>query len=95
MASSTATGAPRSGSRAPPAWPLPAAPPAEPGASVAIVDEGGGRYLLREKAPGTYRSDSLLLSPARRYQVRIATGSGTAAATYESDLVPLKVDAAH
>ena len=67
------------------------APPAEAGASVSIGDDAGGRYPLRETQPGTYQSDSLVLSAGRRYQVRIATGSGPAAATYESDLVPLKI----
>lgn len=64
------------------------APPAEPGASVAIVDNAGGRYSLRELVPGTYRSDSLVLGTSRQYQLRITTSTN---ATYESDLVPLKV----
>ena len=65
-----------------------AAPPIEPGASVAIVDDAGGRYPLREPVPGTYQSDSLVLNAGRQYQVRITTSAN---ADYESDLVPLKV----
>ena len=64
------------------------APPAEPGASVAIVDDGGARYPLRETQPGTYQSDSLLLNASRQYQVRITTSANT---DYESDPVPLKI----
>ena len=64
------------------------APPAEPGASVAIVDDGGARYPLRETQPGTYQSDSLLLNASRQYQLRITTSANT---DYESDPVPLKI----
>ena len=64
------------------------APPAEPGASVAIVDDGGGRYPLRETQPGTYQSDSLVLAAGRQYQLSITTSANAA---YASDLVALKV----
>ena len=64
------------------------APPAEPGASVAIVDDGGGRYPLRETQPGTYQSDSLVLAVGRQYQLSITTSANAA---YASDLVALKV----
>ena len=68
------------------------APAPEKGARVFIVDNTGARYALREKSSGFYQSDSLLLNPARQYQLSIATGNGPAtAASYESDLVPLKV----
>ncbi|RZK22075.1 MAG: DUF4249 domain-containing protein [Hymenobacter sp.] len=62
--------------------------PAEPGATVLIVDNAGTRYPLTEIASGSYRSDSLLLDPARQYQLRLTTRANT---TYASDLVPLKV----
>lgn len=65
------------------------APAVEKGAQVVIADDAGGRYALREQAGGTYVSDSLVLSTARQYQVRIARAVG--GATYASDLVPLKV----
>ena len=64
------------------------APPVEPGASVAIVDDGGARYPLRETQPGTYQSDSLVLNAGRQYQLSITTSANAA---YESDPVPLKV----
>jgi hypothetical protein len=64
------------------------APAVEKGAKVFIVDDAGTRYALAEPTAGTYRSDSLVLSPARRYQVRLTTAANAA---YESDLVPLKV----
>ena len=63
-------------------------PPAEKGARVFIVDNTGQQYALTEKASGSYQSDSLLLLPSRKYQLRITTASST---TYESDLLPLKV----
>lgn len=66
------------------------APPVEKGAKLFIVDNQGLRYALTEKSAGLYQSDSLLLAPARQYQLRITT-AGSPAATYESDLVPLKV----
>ncbi|RZL13513.1 MAG: DUF4249 domain-containing protein [Hymenobacter sp.] len=62
--------------------------PAEKGAKLFIVDDMGLRYPLLEKTSGTYRSDSLVLSAARRYQLRITTAGN---ATYESALVPLKI----
>ncbi|RZL09021.1 MAG: DUF4249 domain-containing protein [Hymenobacter sp.] len=65
------------------------APPAEKGAQVFIVDNTGLRYALKEVLSGSYQSDSLLLNPVRRYQLRISSATG--AATYQSDLVPLKV----
>ncbi len=67
-----------------------ASPPAETKATLAIVDEAGARYLLRETSAGFYQSDSLTLNPARQYQLRIAT-TGANAGSYASDLVPLKV----
>ncbi|RZL12276.1 MAG: DUF4249 domain-containing protein [Hymenobacter sp.] len=68
----------------------PTAPPVERGATVFIVDNVGTRYATREVSPGLYKSDSMVLNPARQYQLRIAT-AGASAASYESDLVPLKV----
>lgn len=66
-------------------------PPAEKGARLFVVDDTGTRYALTETSTsGTYRSDSLVLPAGRRYQLRITT-AGTGAATYESDLVALKV----
>jgi hypothetical protein len=65
-----------------------ATPPVEKGAKLLIVDDTGQRYALSEQAGGSYQSDSLLLSPARRYQLRITTATN---ATYESQLVPLKL----
>ncbi|QKG57816.1 DUF4249 domain-containing protein [Hymenobacter sp. BRD128] len=64
------------------------APPAEQGAKLSIVDETGRSYALAEQRPGFYVSDSLVLPAGRRYQLRIST---TNAASYASDLVPLKV----
>ncbi len=64
------------------------APPAEKGARLSIVDDAGARYALTEIASGSYRSDSLQLSPARQYQLRITTSANV---TYTSDLVPLKM----
>jgi hypothetical protein len=66
-----------------------AAPPAERGARLFIVDDAGQRYALTEKTSGNYQSDSLLLSPARTYQLRITTAASAIA--YASDMVPLKV----
>jgi hypothetical protein len=63
-------------------------PPAEKGAKLFVVDDSGLRYTLTEKSSGFYQSDSLQLNTARKYQLRITTASN---ATYESDLVPLKV----
>jgi hypothetical protein len=63
-------------------------PPIEKGAKLFIVDNAGMRYALTEKASGSYQSDSLLLSSARQYQLRITTADNS---TYESTLVPLKV----
>jgi hypothetical protein len=62
--------------------------PVEKGAKLFIVDDMGLRYPLAEKTNGTYRSDSLVLNAARRYQLRITTIGN---ATYESALVPLKI----
>ncbi len=64
------------------------APPPERGARLTLVDDAGTRYPLTETSPGRYRSDSLLLSPARQYQLRLTTSAGVA---YASDLVPLKI----
>jgi hypothetical protein len=64
------------------------APPPETGARLTLVDDAGARYNLTETSAGRYRSDSLLLSPARQYQLRLSTSAGTA---YASDFVPLKV----
>ncbi|RZK27951.1 MAG: DUF4249 domain-containing protein [Hymenobacter sp.] len=65
-------------------------PPAETKATVYIVDDVGARYAVRETSTGFYKSDSVVLNPARQYQLRIAT-TGAKAASYESELVPLKV----
>ncbi|OGX90598.1 DUF4249 domain-containing protein [Hymenobacter coccineus] len=67
----------------------PGAPAVEKGAKIFIADDTGARYALTEKTSGTYQSDSLVLSPARRYQLRFTRAAGAAA--YASDLVPLKV----
>lgn len=64
------------------------APPAEKGAKLFIVDDTGLRYALTEKTSGSYQSDSLVLSPGRRYQLRITTPANV---LYESALVPLKI----
>lgn len=64
------------------------APPVEKGAKLYVVDDAGGRYALTEKTSGSYQSDSLVLSPARQYQLRITTAANNA---YESDRVALKV----
>jgi hypothetical protein len=64
------------------------APPPETGARLTLADDAGARYNLTETSAGRYRSDSLLLSPARQYQLRLSTSAGTA---YASDFVPLKV----
>ncbi|RZL10204.1 MAG: DUF4249 family protein [Hymenobacter sp.] len=61
--------------------------PAEKSAKLFIQDESGARYTLTEKTTGNYQSDSLVLAPGRRYQLRITTAS---AAAYASDLLPLK-----
>lgn len=66
-----------------------AAPTPEAKATVYIQSAAGARYTLRERSPGFYQSDSLVLSLGQ-YQLRIST-AGTSAATYESALVPLKV----
>ena len=63
-------------------------PPVEKGAKLFIVDDTGLRYALSEQTGGSYQSDSLLLSPTRRYQLRITTATN---ASYESQAVPLKV----
>ncbi|RZK95658.1 MAG: DUF4249 domain-containing protein, partial [Hymenobacter sp.] len=65
-------------------------PPAEAKATIYVVDDMGMRYPVREASAGFYKSDSLLLTANRQYQLRIAT-AGAGAASYESDLVPLKV----
>ena len=64
------------------------APPPERGASLAIVDETGQQYPLKEQSPGYYQSDSLLLPGTRRYHLRIATATKVA---YESEPAPLLV----
>ncbi|RZL08283.1 MAG: DUF4249 domain-containing protein, partial [Hymenobacter sp.] len=64
------------------------APPAEKGAKIFIVDDAGARYALTEKTSGAYQSDSLQLSPARRYQLRFTTAAGAA---YESEQIVLKL----
>jgi hypothetical protein len=64
------------------------APPAERGAKLFVVDNTGTRHALTEQSSGYYLSDSLLLNPARQYQLRITTAANVA---YASDLVPLKV----
>ena len=62
--------------------------PVEKGAKLIILDNAGGRYPLTEKASGTYQSDSLTLSPARKYQLSILTARNI---SYRSDLVALKI----
>ena len=61
--------------------------PAEKGAKLFVVDDAGTRYSLAEASSGYYRSDSVQLSLARKYQLRFTTAAGVA---YASDLVPLK-----
>ena len=63
-------------------------PPAEKGAKLSVVDDSGRLYPLTEKSSGLYQSDSMRLSAARTYQLRITTSSNT---SYASDPVPLKV----
>jgi hypothetical protein len=63
------------------------APPVETKATISIVDDIGGRYAVRESSAGFYKSDSLLLSPTRKYHLRITTAN---AINYESAPVPLK-----
>jgi hypothetical protein len=65
-----------------------ATPPVEKGAKLFVVDDNGLRYALTERASGSYQSDSLVLNPARQYQLRITTASNV---TYESARVPMKV----
>jgi hypothetical protein len=65
-----------------------AAPAAEKGAKIFILDDTGTRYALKEPSSGNYLSDSLLLSPSRQYQLRITSAGNV---VYESALVPLKV----
>jgi hypothetical protein len=62
--------------------------PVEKGAKLFILDNAGGRYPLTEKASGTYQSDSLTLSPARKYQLSILTARNI---SYRSDLATMKV----
>ena len=64
------------------------APPPEKAARLYILDDTGARYPLTEKATGTYKSDSVVLNPTRKYQLRITTASNV---NYASDQVPLKV----
>ncbi|MBJ6143240.1 DUF4249 domain-containing protein [Hymenobacter sp. BT559] len=66
-----------------------AAPTPEARATVYIQGAAGARYSLRERSPGFYQSDSLVLGPGQ-YQLRVST-TGANAATYESAPVPLKV----
>ncbi|RZK97349.1 MAG: DUF4249 domain-containing protein, partial [Hymenobacter sp.] len=63
-------------------------PPAEKGARLFVVDDTGQQYALIEKTGGSYQSDSLQLSPARQYQLRITTAANV---VYQSDAAPLKV----
>jgi hypothetical protein len=63
-------------------------PPPERSARLYIQDDAGRRYSLTEKTTGTYKSDSVVLNPARKYQLRITTASNV---NYASDQVPLKV----
>jgi hypothetical protein len=65
-----------------------AAPTPEARATVYLQGAAGARYSLRERSPGFYQSDSLVLGPGQ-YQLRIST-TGANAATYESAPVPLK-----
>jgi hypothetical protein len=48
------------------------APAAETKATLYIMSAAGARYALRERSPGFYQSDSLVLSPGQ-YQLRIST----------------------
>jgi hypothetical protein len=63
-------------------------PPVEKGAKLFVIDDTGLRYALTEQVSGSYQSDSLLLNPSRKYQLRITTAANI---TYESDRVPLKI----
>jgi hypothetical protein len=65
-------------------------PPVEKNAQLFLLDDTGKSYALTEKTSGSYQSDSLVLSAARQYQLRITT-AGNSGTTYESDFVPLKV----
>jgi len=57
-------------------------------ATVAVEEEGGPRYLLREGAGGTYASSPLTLDRNRRYRLRINTSEGK---DYASEFVPVKI----
>lgn len=64
-----------------------AAPPAEAKATVYVEEEAGPRYTLREGTAGTYTSDNLTLSPAKKYRLHLTTRTGQ---EYASDFVPVK-----
>jgi hypothetical protein len=63
-------------------------PPPEKAARLYVVDDAGVRYALIEKAAGVYKSDSVVLNPARKYQLRITTAKNI---SYASEQVPLKI----
>ena len=60
--------------------------PAEAEAQVAIQDDAGRRYPLREATSGTYTSAANTLDASRQYQLRITTAQGR---EYASDLGPV------
>ncbi|AIZ62929.1 hypothetical protein PK28_03140 [Hymenobacter sp. DG25B] len=64
------------------------AAPQEISAQVAIEEEGGARYLLRETSPGIYQSEALTLAPARQYRLLLTTLAGK---NYASDFVPVRL----
>ncbi|GGF05555.1 DUF4249 domain-containing protein [Hymenobacter cavernae] len=63
-------------------------PPIETGATLALEEEGGTRYPLRESTiKGTYTSANLALNSGKQYHLLIRTADGK---EYASDYVPVK-----
>ncbi|GAB3332016.1 hypothetical protein GCM10027511_41090 [Hymenobacter humi] len=63
------------------------APPVETQATLYIEDEAGGRNVLQEGVKGTYTSAALVLSPAKKYRLRLRTQAGK---EFASDFVAAK-----
>ena len=61
--------------------------PVESKATLAIEDEAGVRYALREGVSGTYISTALTLNTTRKYRLHINTLTGK---EYVSDFMPVK-----
>ena len=64
-----------------------AAPPVETQATLYIEDEAGGRNVLQEGTKGTYTSAALVLSPGKKYRLRLRTQAGK---EFASDFVAAK-----